>query len=254
MRIVSYNILDGGEGRADPLAEVIEAQRPDVVGLVEATDLAVIERIARRLNMDFIHAPGRTQASALLTKWTLRESVNHAILQEQLSKSLLEAIVVDDAGVEWVFGVVHLHAHAAEADERVREQEIRVVLDAFASHRAAGAAHILMGDFNAVSPLQQIDPARCKPSTREQWTANGNQLPRRVVQSILHAGYTDSLHALHPEQAATAGTFSTQFPGQRVDYIFTHGIDRSRIHAAWIEYDRLAKYASDHFPAAVEII
>ena len=34
MRLVSYNILDGGEGRADPLAEVIEAQRPDVIGLV----------------------------------------------------------------------------------------------------------------------------------------------------------------------------------------------------------------------------
>ena len=38
MRIVRYNILDGGEGRADPLAEVIEAQRPDLVALVEATD------------------------------------------------------------------------------------------------------------------------------------------------------------------------------------------------------------------------
>ena len=31
MRVVSYNILDGGEGRADPLAEVLIARRPDVV-------------------------------------------------------------------------------------------------------------------------------------------------------------------------------------------------------------------------------
>ena len=61
MRIVSYNILDGGEGRADPLAEVIEAQRPDVVALVEATDLTVIERIARRLGFDYVHAPGNCQ-------------------------------------------------------------------------------------------------------------------------------------------------------------------------------------------------
>ena len=38
MRIVSYNILDGGVGRADPIAEVLLAQRPDVVGLVEADE------------------------------------------------------------------------------------------------------------------------------------------------------------------------------------------------------------------------
>lgn len=254
MRIVSYNILDGGEGRADPLAEVIEAQRPDVVGLVEATDLTVIERIARRLEMDFIHAPGRKQGSALLTKWTIRESINHALLDKRLSKSLLETTLVDDSGTEWLFGVVHLHAHAAEKDEQVREGEIQAVRDVFASHRAAGRAHIIMGDFNAVSPVQQIDPEACKPSTRKEWVANGGYLPRRVVQSMLSDGYIDTLLACQPEQAATAGTFSTQFPGQRVDYIFTHGIERSRVKAAWIEYDRLAKYASDHFPIVAEVI
>ena len=45
MRIVSYNILDGGEGRADPLAEVIEAQRPEVVALVGVTLYRAIFRV-----------------------------------------------------------------------------------------------------------------------------------------------------------------------------------------------------------------
>src|SRR5580765_8400226 len=122
MRIVSYNILDGGEGRADPIAEVIEAQRADVVALVEATDLGVVERIANRLGMDYVHAPGKTQASALLTRWTIRESINHALLRPEISKSFLEATVIDPAGGEWVFGVVHLHAHATEDDEAEREK------------------------------------------------------------------------------------------------------------------------------------
>src|SRR5688500_4183866 len=112
MRIVTYNILDGGEGRADPLAEVIEAQRADVVALVEADDLTVIERIARRVKMDYVHAPGRKQASALLTRFAIRDSVNHALLRDGLSKSLLEASVVDDRGAAWSFGVVHLHHYA----------------------------------------------------------------------------------------------------------------------------------------------
>jgi endonuclease/exonuclease/phosphatase family metal-dependent hydrolase len=253
MRIFSYNILDGGEGRADPLAEVIEAQRADVVALVEATDLTVIERIARRLKMDYVHAPGRTQASALLTRFTIRDSANHALLREGLSKSLLEATVVDDQGNEWPIGVVHLHHHATEADEATREQELAVVLDVFARHRSSSRPHILCGDLNADSPVQKIERDACKPSTRERWDANGGFVPRRVVQKLLDAGYVDTLHAVRGDAATTSGTFTTQFPGQRVDYIFTHGVDRARLRGAWIETDRLAKYASDHFPVGLEI-
>ena len=49
------------------------------------------------------------------------------------------------------------------------------------------------------------------------------------------------------------GTFTTQHPGQRIDYIFTWGIDPSHLRSARIEHDRLAKYASDHFPVISEI-
>lgn len=253
MRIVSYNILDGGEGRADPLAEVIEAQRADVVALVEAVDLTVIERIANRLRFDYVQAKGATQASAILTRWTIRHSINHALAGGRFSKSLLEALIVDPVGKEWSFGVVHLHAHATENDEAIREKEAAALLDVFSEHRKQNRPHILCGDFNANSPMQKIDPARCKPSTQGAWKANGGQIPRRVIARLLEAGYIDTLQATHPTAAETSGTFSTQMPGQRVDYIFTQGVDRSRIKDAWIEYDRLAKYASDHFPVGVEI-
>src|SRR5436309_3045363 len=123
MRIISYNILDGGEGRADPLAEVIEAQRPDVVALVEASDLAVIERIANRLKFDFVQASTENKASALLTRYTIRESINHGLLREGLSKSLLETTLLDDRDEQWVLGVLHLHAHAREKDEVIRQRE-----------------------------------------------------------------------------------------------------------------------------------
>jgi endonuclease/exonuclease/phosphatase family metal-dependent hydrolase len=254
MRVLSYNILDGGEGRADPLAEVIEAQRADVVCLVEASDLAVVERIANRLKMDHVQAAGRTKgASALLTRYTIRDSANHALLRGGLSKSLLEATLIDPAGTEWGFGVVHLHAHARESDEAEREKELAVVLDVFAPHRAGKRAHLICGDFNANSPMQRIDIEKCKPSTRKEYAENGGDLPRRVVQTMLDGGYVDTAHAVRGDWAATHGTFSTQFPGQRVDYIFAHGVDRSRLKDAWIEYDRLAKYASDHFPVGAEI-
>jgi endonuclease/exonuclease/phosphatase family metal-dependent hydrolase len=253
MRLVSYNILEGGEGRADPLAEVILAQRADIVALVEADNPAVLERIAHRLAMDFIHAPAGKHASALLTRWTLRESINHAAMTDKLSKSLLEAVVVDPAGIEWTIGVVHLAAHAREEDEAKREKELKFVLERFAPHRRDKRPHILCGDFNANAAYQQIDPEKVKPSTRKEWAENGGQLPRRVVQRLLDAGYLDSLYVVNPALASTAGTFSTQFPGQRVDYIFTWGYPKAAHRDAWIETDRLAKYASDHFPIGAEI-
>src|SRR3954464_11326427 len=95
MRIVSYNILNGGEGRADPLAEVIEAQRPDVVALVEADNLEVVERIARRLKMDYIHAPAGDHAGAILSAWPIVTTINHAAISEHWMNSFVEARIID---------------------------------------------------------------------------------------------------------------------------------------------------------------
>lgn len=253
MRLLSYNILDGGCGRNAALLSVIEAQKPDVVAIVEADDPGVVEDLATRLDMDFIHAPGNSKASALLSRFAITETINHALLHPEISKSLLEATVLDPGGVKWTLGVLHLHARAYEEDESKREREIEQVLKLFQPHRDAGRPHLLAGDFNANSPYQQIDPNRCKPSTREAWEKNGGQIPRRVIQKMLDAGYLDSLRIVHPHESETAGTFSTQFPGQRVDYIFTFGIDPSRLKNAWIIYDPPAEEASDHFPIGLEI-
>jgi endonuclease/exonuclease/phosphatase family metal-dependent hydrolase len=254
MRIASYNIMTGGEGRADPLIEVLIAQEADVIGLVEAEDPTVLERMARRLKMDYVQAMGSgSGASALLSRFPIRDSVNHAAFRPGLSKSLLQASVVDPGGRVWEFGVVHLHARAGDEDERKREAELELVLKVFEPLRKQGTPHVLLGDFNANSPVQEIDLARCKPSTREQAAGNGGTIPRRVVERILNEGYADTYYCVNPEDAKTRGTFTTQFPGQRVDYVFAHSIAAERIKSAWIEYDRLATYASDHYPIGVEI-
>ena len=253
MRLISYNILDGGAGRVDLLARVIAGQNPDIVALVEADDAAVVEELARRLNMDFIHAPGNKKASALLSRWPICETINHAPMRKSLTKSLLEATVISPAGAEWILGVLHLHARATEQDESIREREIETVLQIFERHRGANRPHLLAGDFNSNAPSQQIDPSRCKPSTRRAFESNGGYIPRRVVQRLLDAGYADSLYSKYPLLAETSASFSTDFPGQRVDYIFTHNVDPQRIQSARVVYDEPARDASDHYPVWAEI-
>ncbi len=254
MRIVSYNILDGGTGRADPLAEVLLAQRSDIVCLIEAQDLAVVERIAKRLNMDFCRAGDDKQAAALLSRWPIRETIDHGALREGVvSRSLLEAVVTDPGGVNLPIGIVHLPPGAREQDETAREPELSVLLDIFERHRREKRPHVLAGDFNSNAPYQRIDPSRCKPAMRTAWDENGGSTPRRVVQKLLDTGYVDTLRAVDEQRSETEVSFTTQYPGQRVDYIFSFGIQPARIRSAWIEQDRLAKYASDHYPVGAEI-
>lgn len=254
MRIFSYNILDGGEGRADPLAEVIAAQRADVVALIEADNLEVLERIAARLDMDYIQAPGKKHSVALLSRWPIVESINHSAgdaAGKMRPSCLLEVLLKDPAGREWIVAALHLHPRAGEADEDIREEEVRGLLELLEHHRLSHRPHILAGDFNANSPIQQIDPEKCKESTREEWRRNGGSIPRRVIQRLLDAGYLDTLQAVRGPAAGSVGTFTTQHPGQRVDYIFVHAFP-GQIKDAWVEHDRLAKYASDHFPVGAE--
>ena len=248
MRLVSYNILNGGEGRADPLAEVLIAQRADVVCLVECSNAAVLDRIANRLQMDVAVATRGRDPIALLTRLPIVETIDHAATHGGFTGAMLEAVVQSDFG-ELPIGVVHLTARASEDCERQREAEVAIILDAFAHHRKANRPHLLVGDFNANSPTQSIDPNRCKPATRDAWQANGGVIPRRAIQSLLSAGYRDSLHAVLGARADSMASFTTRWPGQRVDYIFGFDLELTN---AWIETDRLATFASDHYPAGCE--
>ncbi len=254
MRVLTYNILNGGEGRADPLAEVILAQRPDVVTLIEADVPAVVERIARRLDMDYVIGRGQLDGSAVLSRWPIVRSVNHAALDAGLTRSFVEAVVRSPAGREWPVCAVHLQSGGTDAAEDGRLAELAIVLDRLGAHRAAGRPHLVCGDLNANAPYQRVDPARCKAKTRKSWAANGGRLPRRVVAALAAAGYLDTYHARHDESQEVVGSFDTQHPGQRVDYVFAFGVAASDVTGAWVEQDRLAKYASDHFPVGVEIL
>jgi exodeoxyribonuclease III len=253
MRLVSYNILNGGVGRADPLAEVIEAQRPDIVVLVEADEASVVERIASRLKMDAVTGEGKKHGGAILSRWPIVESINHSVLREQFADCVLEAMVRDPAGLDWPITAVHLHPRATEEAENRRMMEIDALLEIYENHRRENRPHLLAGDFNANSPDQRIVAEHCQPKTRKEMAENGGKIPRRAVAKLLEAGYADSLATAHGNRAGEMGSFTTQFPGQRLDYVFTFGVAPGRIAEARIEQDRLAQFASDHFPVVVQV-
>lgn len=252
MRLVAYNILDGGTGRADPLAEVLLAQRPDVVVLPEAGDEDVTRHLAKRLRMAHLTGHGHGSSVAVLSRLPIRTSVNHSALDPRLPRACLRVDLESPLGAGGllpVFGV-HFHAKATLADERHRLAELEALLALTRDLRDAGTPHILAGDFNANSPHQRIDLGKCRASTRAAAEAQGGEIPRDVVATLERAGYLDTLLDAHPDSAPTAVSFTTHEPGQRVDYVFAFALNTA---AAWIETDRLATYASDHYPVGAEL-
>lgn len=118
VRLVSYNIMTGGEGRADPIAEVLLAQRADIIGLHECENAEVLSRLARRLEMQFVVAQSVSGTVALFTKHTILASLNVAMLQRS-SMPILDAVVklTDESGLGWTMPVRVAHVtHAGEAD------------------------------------------------------------------------------------------------------------------------------------------
>src|SRR5947209_7134776 len=81
LRIVSLNILLGGEGREEAIAAVLQRCGADIIALQEANDLALAARLAARLDTELVIGEPSDPASrlnlALLTRLPVVGSANH---------------------------------------------------------------------------------------------------------------------------------------------------------------------------------
>jgi endonuclease/exonuclease/phosphatase family metal-dependent hydrolase len=179
IRVVSYNLMTGGVGRADPLAEVLLAQRADVIGLQEADDVAVLRRLSWRLGMDFVRADCAGGAVALFSRYAIADSVNAGLLRGSVSPSLRATLRIDGRPV--TVDVIDLRS--ADAVELADDG---VAIARLVSNSVEGMPHPTKGN------------------------------PPRFINQI--------------------------WPGPEV-----------RVIDHWIERDRLATYASDHYPVGAVI-
>src|SRR5262245_54615658 len=129
LRLLSYNIRHGGQGREDAIASAIRAADVDLVILQEATRPDVVERVARATGM----AQWGSQRGKSLGFLGRRQVVHAAWHRPRISRHAFLEIVPEAAG--WrVFGV-HLSAVHAAWTERRRVFELRALLDAIARHQ-----------------------------------------------------------------------------------------------------------------------
>lgn len=235
LKVLSYNIREGGEGRLALIAGVIRRQQPDAVALLEATSRAHTETLARDLGMELAFGEANNGVHvAWLSRLPIRRSANHR--HTALAKTMVEIEVSWDGAVVRLFAT-HL---ASRHDACLPAEEVPAILDVL--RPLAGRPHLLVGDLNAVHPGDHVGTP--PPGEAKRGDAI-DDAPRRAIGRILEAGYVDCYRRLHPR--ASGYTYPSITTWLRLDYLFASPQLAARLSACDIVKGAEARRASDHF-------
>lgn len=240
-KILSYNILNGGDDRLSSIASIIRNQHPDAVAVLEANSHANAETLARDLEMQLAFGQANSAFHiAWLSRLPIRRTENHRL--PVLAKTLLEVEVIGDNGPLRLFAT---HLSTTWPEDARRLEEIEAILPVLFPH--ADQPHLLVGDLNALYPG---DPVGSPPPGWVMDRETVNAAPRQVIDLVLKAGYVDCYRALHPRSPGY--TFQSDCPWLRIDYIFAPPSMAADLLACDVIAAPEAGQASDHFPIWAE--
>jgi endonuclease/exonuclease/phosphatase family metal-dependent hydrolase len=253
MRLMTYNILESGEGRIDPIAESIRQAEADVVVLQETWDRQLAVKLANRVGMELFLAENPRNAEggvAMLSKLEIVEAVNVGALDGRAKRGIFSAVVRTGRGVELPIIGLHLHARETLEDEAIRMTELPAIFAA--AEKFAGRGHVITGDFNSVSPVQPVDVSKMRPKGQARIAAQNGVIPKDVVTAILAAGYVDA-HAVGRKPEQMQCSFTTSHCATRVDFIFVSPELAGAVKRCDIFASPIGRFASDHYPVIAEL-
>jgi endonuclease/exonuclease/phosphatase family metal-dependent hydrolase len=240
MKVLSYNIREGGDGRLPFIAAVVRAQQADAVALLEANSRANTEALAHELGMELVFGRANTPFHiAWLARLPILRWENHRL--PILTKTLLE---IETENPHLRLFATHL---GSRHDKHTPAEEVPAILDVLHPLVEAGQPHLLVGDFNALAPGDPIGPL---PKGVEKRGEAMDGAPRPAITRILEASYIDCYRALHPQ---TSGySYSSNAPWLRIDYIFASPALAGRLQRCDVVAGGATQQASDHLPLWAE--
>ena len=249
LRILSYNILAGGEDRLPLIGHVIQKQQPDVVALLEARSRSNAEALAQQLGVRLTFGEANNiyqDHVAWLSRLPVIRAHNHRL--PVFAKTLLEIEILWGEASLTLFAA-HLKAGQDQEREQHRVAEMQAILRLL--HAQGNQLQALVGDLNTIHPTDQPNGAAYRIVLRERGEeALQLHFPRQVIPLLLEAGYVDCYRALHPLLAEDASY--TAYRALRFDYIFASASLAQRLWACDIAIGGDAERASDHYPIWAE--
>lgn len=246
LRVMTWNIRDGGHGREAQLAALIQHHRPDVLVLQEVRRTDWLETLARDSGMSCKVACGNTfWKLACLSRYPILAWHSHHPFPP-VQRTILEAEILCSGGERLRVFSVHLVPWPGLFTEAWRCWELGVLL-----RRARACEHqpaLVVGDFNALAPEGRGGFRGLSPVTGLVLLMQGGLNPRWAIQRMRAAGWVDGFRALHPDAAGY--TFPVPKPTLRLDYVWVNRALRPALRAcAPVQTPAgLVNAASDHYP------
>lgn len=259
LRIMTYNILDGGEDFFPEISNIVKQVNPDILAVQEANDEEFFYNLARELNFEPALGEGnRGFHVGLLSRYPITGWQNHPD-KGIFHHTFLEAHLETPFGPVAAF-VAHLRPGYETSEEEKRVREISAALEYMQPY--AGGLSFLAGDFNTMSPQDILNLSDWPPQWQVHLRLRGGELPRQAISRVLAAGYIDAYRSLYPAPGSDEDPAGSRYqagytlpaykPNIRLDYIFGSPQLALRLHSCEIVTAEGTKKASDHLPVVAE--
>jgi endonuclease/exonuclease/phosphatase family metal-dependent hydrolase len=250
LKVLTYNVLDGGAGREALILQVLQQARPDIVILEEVYDAPFVEHLGQALAMrPFFGEGNRQRRVALLSRLPVASFHSHHPYPP-IWRNFVEAEVEYLPGKRLRLFGVHTMAGLALPLEAWRWWEARVIL------RQSGLVPdqpcLIGGDFNAIAPRDPVDRRSMPRWMQVMFLLQGNRIYRLSLRAYLQAGYIDSFRRLNPQSPGF--TYPTPRPNARLDYLLVNAALAPAVRGCQVlQQPEAVLSASDHYPLMLEL-
>lgn len=245
LRVMTYNLLDGGIGREQSIFKVLKESRPDIIMLQEVYESSPIRDFASHLEMNYFIAFGNSQRHlAILSRYPIIEQNSYHPFPPVFKTTLYAKIAHPSGHNIHAFGI-HLFPHPFIGFELWRRWEIEIVLRK--ALRFDSEPCFLAGDLNAIAPGDLPEIEAWPNSLKTMLFLQGRRLFHFAIGEVLSKGFIDCYRTLNPK--VPGYTLPTKSPTTRLDYVFANRVLADHLKFCDVVCKSMEVYqASDHFP------
>jgi exodeoxyribonuclease-3 len=248
LRVMTYNILDGGENREAHILDVIQTAKPDVVVLQEVFTEDFLKFLSNSLGIKYYIGAGnkKRKVALLSTLPVLTFKSHHPVFP--IWRNFIEAEIEYEPNKAARIIGVHPIANLAVVLEVWRMWEAKYIARHVQSFQSTPC--LIAGDFNAIAPGEKVQTKNMP--NRLKWIIylQGNRVYHFSIETLLSAGFTDCFRFLNSDEGFT---LPPPNPNARLDYIFLNATMRAYLKNCWVVREpNSVNLASDHYPVMAE--
>ncbi len=248
LRVMTYNILDGGKNREAHILAVIQTANPDMVILQEVFTEEMLIFLSHSLGMNYYIGSGNKKRKvALLSKVPVLTFKSHHP-RFPIWRNFIEAEIEHEPNKATRIIGVHPIANLGIIFEVWRLWEAKYIVSYI--RKFQNEPCIIAGDLNAIAPGESVKTENMPKWLKRIIYLQGNRVYHFSIKALLSSGFTDCFRLLNSDAGYT---LPSPNPNARLDYIFVNTEMKVYLKKCWVVREPLnVNLASDHYPVMAE--